>query len=208
MPAYGAVPGLFLCFAATVLLVFVSVSSPTWEDVYFLEAGNGRGTIRFGVFGYTNSDTRIGYRGLEPLTQLGLSSNDINRLEDLSMALVLHPIAAGLGAIAVLFGVCGASYHRSGTVSMMLFAGLATLVSLAIWVIDIVMFLILRGKFRDENITSELGNAIWIALAAFLAFGVGFICSFCGMCASYRKKERRTTSKSLETQAVTTRPSA
>lgn len=61
MAAGAALPGLFFCFAACVLLIFVSVSPPTWESVYFLNAGTGAGRIRFGVFGYTGSGTSVGY---------------------------------------------------------------------------------------------------------------------------------------------------
>jgi hypothetical protein len=61
MAAGAALPGLFFCFAACVLLIFVSVSPPTWESVYFLNAGTGAGRVRFGVFGYTGSGTSVGY---------------------------------------------------------------------------------------------------------------------------------------------------
>ena len=59
--ASPAVPGLFFCFAAAVLLVFVSVSAPTWESISFLNVHNGDRVIHFGVFGYTGTGTHIGY---------------------------------------------------------------------------------------------------------------------------------------------------
>jgi hypothetical protein len=61
MAAGAALPGLFFCFAACVLLIFASVSPPTWNAVYFLNAGTGAGSTRFGVFGYTGSKTSVGY---------------------------------------------------------------------------------------------------------------------------------------------------
>jgi hypothetical protein len=61
MAVTATLPGLFFCFAACVLLIFVSVSPPTWESVYFLNAGTGAGRVRFGVFGYTGSPTSVGY---------------------------------------------------------------------------------------------------------------------------------------------------
>ena len=67
MAAGAALPGLFFCFAACVLLVFVSVSPPTWDSVYFLNTGTGAGRIRFGVFGYTGSSTSVGYYFPAPL---------------------------------------------------------------------------------------------------------------------------------------------
>ena len=51
----------FFWFTACVLLIFASVSSPTWESVSFLNAGTGADTIRFGAFGYTGSGTSVGY---------------------------------------------------------------------------------------------------------------------------------------------------
>jgi len=59
MPAGAAIPGLILCFAATVLLVFTCVSAPTWEKISFLDVGDN---LRYGVFGHTGSASRdIGY---------------------------------------------------------------------------------------------------------------------------------------------------
>ena len=57
MAAGAAVPGLFFTFAAMVLLVFASVSSPTWDTIYYLRA-NG---VHYGTFGYTGSQSMIGY---------------------------------------------------------------------------------------------------------------------------------------------------
>jgi len=38
-----ALPGLFFCAAACVLLIIATVSVPIWDDVYFLEVRNGAG---------------------------------------------------------------------------------------------------------------------------------------------------------------------
>lgn len=56
-----AMPGLFFCFAACVLLVIVSVSSPIWDAVSFLDASFGGREVHFGVFGYTGSARKLGY---------------------------------------------------------------------------------------------------------------------------------------------------
>lgn len=82
MPAGAAIPGLFFCFTAMVLLVFVrleyfwffshfpdlsvhglqvSVSAPTWNKIYFLDANKSSQDIHFGVFGYTGTGTSFGY---------------------------------------------------------------------------------------------------------------------------------------------------
>lgn len=62
MAAGPAIPGLFLVFAAMVLLIFVSVSVPTWNAISFLNVG----PIRYGVFGFTGSPIQIGYNFVSP----------------------------------------------------------------------------------------------------------------------------------------------
>ena len=61
MVAFAVLAGPFFYLVAFILLVLVSVSPPTWESVYFLNAGTGAGRIRFGAFGYTGFGTTIGY---------------------------------------------------------------------------------------------------------------------------------------------------
>ncbi|KAF8919506.1 hypothetical protein CPB85DRAFT_811378 [Mucidula mucida] len=96
MAASPALPGLLLCFAATVLLIFVCVSSPTWEKISFLNVG----PTHYGVFGFTGSSTGIGYKF--QANQLGLNSDsrldNINTsvINNLTKTLILHPIACGL----------------------------------------------------------------------------------------------------------------
>lgn len=79
--AGAALPGVFLCFSAMVLLLFVSVpslafihfvvdrspghqvsiSEPTWHKVSFLNVRQANGTTHYGCFGYTNHDVGVGY---------------------------------------------------------------------------------------------------------------------------------------------------
>lgn len=60
--ASPAAPGLFFCFAAMVLLIFVSVSVPVWNDIYFLDAHiGGVRDVRFGIWGFTGSEKHLGY---------------------------------------------------------------------------------------------------------------------------------------------------
>ncbi|KAI9461229.1 pali-domain-containing protein [Lactarius psammicola] len=172
--ASPAVPGLFFCFLATALLVIVSVSAPTWNSVYFLRATNGGLSYRFGVFGYTGTQVRVGYRF--PITTGELSSVTIHNL---TYTLILHPVAAGLSGLAVLFGLCGAGYHRSGTVLMTLSSSLAALVTLIAFVLDMVLFSIARHEFRKFGWSSQYGNATWMTLGALVALLLAF-CT-CGM---------------------------
>ncbi|KAF9448209.1 pali-domain-containing protein [Macrolepiota fuliginosa MF-IS2] len=182
MPASPAIPGLFLCFAATVLLVFVSVSSPTWEAISFLNVGVGSTQIHYGVFGFTGSTHSIGY----------LFSNDrLNStvLHNLTKTLILHPIAGGLAGIAFLFGLCGTTARtRVGTVFMALVAGLATLATFVAWVIDMILFGIARQRFREAGQPAQYGNANWLTLGALIALLLGFCASACGVFGRYGKR--------------------
>ncbi|KAK1217498.1 hypothetical protein PQX77_019849 [Marasmius sp. AFHP31] len=178
MAASPALPGLFLCFAAAVLLIFASVSAPTWNAVYFLQGGE----VRYGIFGFTGSDTSIGYWFMGP------DAVNSRAMHNLTFALILHPIAAGLAGLAVLFGICGAGYHRAGTVLMTLLSGLATIITLIVWVLDMVLFGITRNRFRDNGIPAQYGNANWLVLGALVALLLGFCSSACGIFGSYRRR--------------------
>jgi len=186
MAAGAALPGLFFVFAATVMLVIVSVSAPTWNAVYFLRAGTGAREVHYGVFGFTGSKVNVGYNFQNQLPgDHRLAEKAILHITD---ALILHPIAAGLSGLALLFGICGASYHRAGTVFMAIAAALAMLASLVAWILDMVLWSIARHEFRNENISANYGNAVWITLGATVALFAGFCTSACGVFGSYRRR--------------------
>jgi hypothetical protein len=182
MAASPAIPGLVFCFAAMVLLIFVSVSVPTWPKVSLLNVGpSGPGQLRYGVFGFTGSKTHIGYDFTDPR----LNSTT---LHNLTGALILHPIAAGLAGLAFLFGICGASYHRAGTVFMTLLSALALLATLVVWVIDMILFGIARQHYRSAGTPAQYGNGNWLTLGALVALLLGFCTSACGIFGRYRRR--------------------
>ncbi|VDC03584.1 unnamed protein product [Peniophora sp. CBMAI 1063] len=180
MAAGAAVPGLFFTFAAMVLLVFASVSSPTWDTIYYLRA-NG---VHYGTFGFTGSQSMIGY-DFQGVNSSRLSESIIHNLTD---TLILVPIAAGLSGLAFLFGVCGAGYHRAGTVFMALFSALAMLTTVVAWVLAMVLFSIAKHEYRKEGLSADYGNALWLVLGAMVALFVGFCTSACGVFGSYRRR--------------------
>jgi hypothetical protein len=70
-------------------------------------------------------------------------------LQRLSYGLILHPIGAGLGFIAVVFGLIGiGAASRFATIMMSLAAALGALVTLVVFVFDMVIFNILRNRVR------------------------------------------------------------
>lgn len=201
MAASAALPGLFFCFAAMVLLIFVSpdlesylsssdlnitfsqvsVSAPTWNAISFMDAGG----LSFGVLGYTGSTTHVCY--YFPVSVPGV---DENVMHNLTCALILYPIAAGLAGISVLLGICGATYHRAGTVFMSLAAALALLCTLIAWIISTSLFGVERTKLRDNGINAAWGNATWIGLGALVALFLGSCTAACGVFGSYRRTRR------------------
>ncbi|KAK2464332.1 hypothetical protein APHAL10511_003789 [Amanita phalloides] len=189
MPVGQAVPGAFLCFAAALLLVFASVSSPTWERISFLDVRSGTTTIHFGVFGYTGSKASIGYHFDPPNIDFNTSHLESTIILNLTKALILHPIAAGLSGIAFLFGLCGISRHRSGTVFMTLVSGLAAITTFVVWVIDMSLFGVARKQFRDQGFSAQYGNANWLTLGALAALLLGFISSTVGIFGSYKRRD-------------------
>ncbi|KAF5391715.1 hypothetical protein D9757_001663 [Collybiopsis confluens] len=188
MAAGPAIPGLLCVFAAMVLLIFVSVSAPTWEKISFLNVGNGPQQTHYGVLGFTGSQTHIGY-DFNP-AELGFDSTKLNTniIHNLTMTLILYPIAAGLSGLGVLFGICGAAYHRSGTILMLLTTTLALLVTLVVWVLEMALFGIARKRFRDQGIAAEFGNANWLGLGALVALMLGVLASCCGVFGRYRRR--------------------
>jgi hypothetical protein len=179
--ASPALPGVFLTFAAMVLLIFVSVSVPVWYPISLLNVGPATDNqLRYGVFGFTGSKAALGYDFSEP-------SLNTTTLHNLTVALILHPIAAGLTFLAFLFGLCGLGYHRTGTVFMTLVSLLALLITFIVWVIDMVLFGIARNKYL-ETTTAQYGNGVWLTLGAFVALLLGFCASACGVFGRYRNR--------------------
>jgi hypothetical protein len=185
----------------------VSVSSPVWEKISFLDVTEGGKTTHFGVFGYTGSKASVGYTFAPD--RLGFNDSKLNTgvLHSLTFVLVLYPVgeshakvevkepylmhftAAGLAGLSVIFGLCGACYHRAGTVFMSLLAALATVCALIAWVISMALFGIARNHVRDNvsGATAQYGNANWIALGGLAALLVGFCTAACGVCGHYRR---------------------
>ncbi|EKM54324.1 uncharacterized protein PHACADRAFT_258107 [Phanerochaete carnosa HHB-10118-sp] len=183
MAAGAAIPGLFFTFVAMVLLIFASVSAPTWNAVSFLNVPG----IHFGVFGFTGSQTHVGYNFPAPVGDSELNDSTFYRL---TQTLILIPIAAGLAGLAFLFGVCGAGYHRVGTILMSLVSALAMLITLVAWILEMVLFGIAHHHSRERGVNATWGNANWLVLGALVALFIGFVTATCGVFGSYRARRR------------------
>ena len=116
-------------------------------------------------------------------------------LRTLTFIMVLHPIAAAFAGLSVLFGLCGLAWSRVGTIFMTLSAALATLVTLIVFVIDMTLWGIAKGKInRDTPYDAKWGNANWMVLGAFVSLLLGSCTGLFGACGNYRRRraERNT----------------
>jgi len=191
MPVSPALLGLFFCLAAAVLLTFVSISAPTWNEVSFLTAGSGDAVIGFGVFGHSKAThVSVGYR-FNP-SSLEFNDQTLNTpvILNLTKTLILHPIAAGMAGLAFFCGLCGVSWHRAGTVIMVLLSSSATVVCLMAFLFDMVLFGIARRQFRDQGIPSQYDNACWLTLAALVAIFLGFSLTAWGTYSGQKKRNK------------------
>jgi hypothetical protein len=71
------------------------------------------------------------------------------------------------------------------TVLMALAAALGAFVSLVVFVIEIVLFTVVRDRIRSAGYPAELGNANWLVVGAVVALFIGFCTSLCGAFGRY-----------------------
>ncbi|RXK38412.1 hypothetical protein M231_04321 [Tremella mesenterica] len=194
--AVGYFLSCFLLFAATVLLLIATISAPIWDKVAFMKVQNNGAKIAFGTFGYCQSggsnngcsDTALGYN----IAALSGAVTDWtyvnNHLETVTKALILHPIACGISGIAFLIALVS---HRIGFLFSSLVAFLAFIVSLAVMIIDFVLFGIIRHEIRDNSSgTANYSTAIWLVLAAtVILFFATFVVLF--ECCAGRSRDRK-----------------
>jgi hypothetical protein len=202
-------PGFLFLLTATALLIIVSVSTPVWKSIYFLEIGvsnsvassitdilpgslgNGiADKVRAGVWGYCIGDTctarHLGYTLPDSVFD---STKSAHVLGKATTALVLHPIAAGLAAFALTFALCG-----NIVTGLMASAGsfLAFVVTLVAFVVDLGIFVTAKHDVDKLDIaSSSYGNALWMTLAAVFLL---LLASVTVCCAHHRSRRARNTS--------------
>jgi hypothetical protein len=120
---------------------------------------------------------------LIPIGKLNLTNVVVSPVADISTSL-----AAGLSGLAFLFGLCGAGYHRVGTILMSLVAALAMLVTLVAWVIEMVLFGIIHHHLTSRGEDAHWGNANWLVLGALVSLFIGWILATCGIFGRYRSR--------------------
>ncbi|WVF67285.1 hypothetical protein IAT40_002035 [Kwoniella sp. CBS 6097] len=184
-----AFPGLVLAFAAMALLIFASISPPAWDRVDFLHATTPAGQVVYGVFGYCIKGAECSRRSVGyDLTIPGVSNVTLNSkvLHNLTYTMILHPIAGGFAFFALVFGllgICAAS--RIATIFMSLLAAFGALVTLVVFVIDMVLWNVLKNRLQDAGYPAGLGNANWFTIGAFAALALSMCTSACGACGRF-----------------------
>lgn len=71
---------------------------------------------------------------------------------------------------------------------MTLVAAVAFLLTLVVWVIEMVLFGIARNHVRSRGGVANYENANWLVLGALVALFVAFFASLCGTFGSYRNR--------------------
>ncbi|EIW72179.1 hypothetical protein M231_01850 [Tremella mesenterica] len=184
-----AFPGLFFAFAGWVLLLFASVSPPAWTAVKFLSANAGSQTTVFGVLGQcvvggACTAKHVGYN----IAVAGASNVNTNPtvLHHLTYALILHPIAGAIAFIGFILGLVGIiCASRIATIFMALLESLAAVIALVVFVIDMVLWNLVKNRLRDGGYTATLGNANWLTVGAVVALFLSMCTSVCGACGRF-----------------------
>lgn len=70
---------------------------------------------------------------------------------------------------------------------MTLLSGLAGIITLAAFVVDMVLFGLARHRYRNFNIPAQYGNANWLTLGALIALVLGVCASACGTFGRYNR---------------------
>ncbi|KAJ7602482.1 hypothetical protein DFH06DRAFT_1224494 [Mycena polygramma] len=190
--------GTFLIFSALVLLIVASISAPTVAKIDFLSIPLANGShVNFGSLGFclVNPDgnsctpTGVGYRIADEISAIGIDAFGTAKaasLHGLTEGLILHQIAAGIAGIAFLLAVCS---HRIGYLFASLIAFIAFLFSLAVLIIDFIVFGAVKDHVDHNGGTAKFGNAIWIVLAATIVLFFASIAT-CFACVTARRHTR------------------
>ncbi|EIN13846.1 pali-domain-containing protein [Punctularia strigosozonata HHB-11173 SS5] len=194
-----ATPGFLVTLVATILLAIVSFSVPYFKSVFFLKASLSvesiNGSVTFGTLGYcleisgqsTNcTSPHIGYE----LDINSLVGNDLPIkipnvvVKWLTYALFLHVVALILSAISAVFGLLAHVREMSMACCSTCISGFAAAIALLAFIFDLAFFFIAKSRINSvSGGSAQMGNAIWLTLAAWVLlffsgcfYGIGRCC--------------------------------
>ncbi|KAH8835599.1 SUR7/PalI family-domain-containing protein [Flagelloscypha sp. PMI_526] len=177
-----ATPGFLVTLVATILLAVVTFCVPYFKSVYFLKAtftqSGKTGSITLGTLGYcvdisgsiTCSKPSVGYQiditGLIGNLPFNIDIPDIVT-KWLTYALVLHPVALVLACGSSLFGLLAHVREMSMACCSTCVSGFAAGVALLAFIFDVVLFFLAKSAINTKG-SAEMGNALWLTLAAWV----------------------------------------
>lgn len=177
-----ATPGFIVTLVAAALLAVVSFCVPYFKSVYFLKAtievSNVTGTITFGTLGYCLDVPSIASNCSKPSIGYELDINDLvgNKLpveipnvavKWITYALFLHVVALALAVGSAIFGLLAHVREMSMTCCSTCVSGFAAAVAMLAFIFDLVLFFVAKARINAVG-KAEMGNAIWLTLAAWL----------------------------------------
>lgn len=120
------------------------------------------------------------------LTQCSGVNTNSSALHNLTYILILHPIAGFFALVALIMGLIGvAAASRLATIFMSIFAFIGAVITLVVFVIDMVLWNIVKDRVRDAGFEATLGNANWFTVAAFGSLVLAFCTGLCGACGRF-----------------------
>ncbi|KAF9567838.1 pali-domain-containing protein [Agrocybe pediades] len=176
-----ATPGFLVTLVATVLLAVVSFCVPYFKSVFFLKAAISidgfSGNVTFGTLGYclelsngtTCSKPSIGYE----IDINGLVQNKLPieipqvAVKWITYALFLHVIALIGAAGSAVFGLLAHVREMSMTCCSTFISGFAAVIAMLAFIFDLVLFFVAKSRINAVG-SAQMGNAIWLTLAAWL----------------------------------------
>lgn len=174
-------PAVIFSICSFVLLLIVTISTPMWNTVFFLKLISGPNepaplpsgtTVSWGVFGSEGSSPQLGYSPAD-WSGTGVKDPTVNEasLRGITYALILHPIAALLGAVTFGFAMIGLC-SRVGATFGTFTSSIMTLTVLVAFIVDMVLFSILKNQLvlppYNERQTMY-GAGMWLTLAALVS---------------------------------------
>lgn len=219
--------GTFLVFAAFVLLLIASISSPVINDISMLKVTLTNQThlrnssVTFGSFGHCVLDVApvetdqdycskrsIGYQPASVMANIDgthFSGAASNTADGLSNVMVLHPVACALSFIAFCLALGSGIF---GALLASIFSAIAWLITLVVMATDFVMWGIVKNHVNDDKSGSHavFGVAMWCVLAAMVAlfFGTFVVLFSCCSARRHRRSERVGGAKSYANEGPTT----
>ncbi|ORY91666.1 SUR7/PalI family-domain-containing protein [Leucosporidium creatinivorum] len=207
-----ATPGTIVVFAATVLLILVSVSVPILKSIYFLKAEISGVEITFGAWGYCSASNcttaSLGYSldleqlfAFEGVSGISLTESIPTTLVKwLTYVLVLHPVAAAFALVSTILGLLAHIRGFQGTCFTTCFASFGATIALIAFAFDLGLFIVAKKRIESSSVggSAQLGAALWMTLVAALMLMFSGCFFGCGKCIVRDRKSKREASESTK----------